>query len=171
MSFPENIRSSARNYKKPIDVLNYHRYTFTLPNKGNVTMYYQDENSSFIQWDKEVIDGVNYNNEVLLFNGNIIVINFINEILLNYSNSDLLLIGDNNTLVNGRTPSCYFDEVYKIYIQINNKYIKLILSNNEFLLETNNISTTTTFTNKLKFDNYDYQENIKQIISKINELI
>lgn len=171
MSFPKNIKSSDRNYEKPIEVLNFDRYTCIIPDIGYKTMYYQDINSPMILWDNEIVDGVNYDNGVLLFNGNIIVINFINEILLNYSDSNLLLIGDNNTLVNGRTPSLYSPDVYKIYIQINDKYIKLILSSNDFLLETNNISKTTTFTDKLNFDNYDYEGNIKQIISEINELI
>jgi hypothetical protein len=143
----------------------------TLPNNETIAMVYQTNSSMLIDWSETDLPYPN----IVFFGGNEVAKKIITNVLKKFKpNSELLIIGDNNTLINGRTPSYIDDYKFTTCIRINNFYFKLVFNSEYFYvhkIKSNDIDykfliseIIYNFTNKINFYcNNDYNEQVEEI--------
>lgn len=147
----------------------------TLPNNEIIAMIYQNNSSMIIDWSETDLPYPN----IILFGGNKVAKKIITNVLKKFKpNSELLIIGDNNTLLNGRTSSFIENYSFTTCIKINNFYFKLVFNSEYFYIHKINsndidykflISSVQeeiiyNFTNKINFFcNNDYNEQVDEI--------
>jgi hypothetical protein len=147
----------------------------TLPNNETIAMVYKTNNSMLIDWSKTDLPYPN----IILFGGNEVAKKIITDVLKKFKpNSELLIIGDNNTLLNGRTSSFIEKYSFTTCIKINNFYFKLVFNSEyfyihkinsndidyKFLISYDKEEIIYNFTNKINFyRNNDYNEQVEEI--------
>jgi len=150
-----------------------------LPNNVKYAMLNQHNDLlMYVHWETTHLPYPN----VLLFGGNVVAEKIICNLLKVYKpNAELLLIGDSDTLINGRTPSAVSIYNYTTCIKINNIYIRLkfdpytfrirIINENETnFLANNEYDSEHNFKKVIDFkNNTDVTENINEIINILNQ--